>query len=189
MSGEKKYYLANLPANTDLRTLAAAIKARCLRTPASSLPPRLTTRAPQILIEGRLVAVHASHLRFRFITRARHHGRVEHGLARRRLDRRGRRRRQGALRRHDNGLAVTKTRTARHKTRHTTKNRRRNLRLIRGQASLPANQRSGALSGRGESVRRCLTARQGPPPSRSTEKKVGRIFGPRRWISAVPDWR
>jgi len=26
------------------------------------------------------------------------------------------------------------------------------------------------------------------PPSRSTEK-VGRIFGPRRWISAVPDWR
>ena len=24
MSGEKKYYLANLPANTDLRTLAAA---------------------------------------------------------------------------------------------------------------------------------------------------------------------
>src|SRR5260370_42482441 len=28
MSGEKKYYLANLPANTDLRTLAAAIKAR-----------------------------------------------------------------------------------------------------------------------------------------------------------------
>src|SRR5215471_17508108 len=67
MSGEKKYYLANLPANTDLRTLAAAIKARCLRTPASSLPPRLTTRGPQILIEGRLVGVHASHLRFRFI--------------------------------------------------------------------------------------------------------------------------
>jgi SRSO17 transposase len=28
MSGEKKYYLANLPARTDLRTLAAAIKAR-----------------------------------------------------------------------------------------------------------------------------------------------------------------
>jgi SRSO17 transposase len=28
MSGEKKYYLANLPANTDLRTLAATIKAR-----------------------------------------------------------------------------------------------------------------------------------------------------------------
>jgi SRSO17 transposase len=28
MSGEKKYYLANLPAETDLRTLAAAIKAR-----------------------------------------------------------------------------------------------------------------------------------------------------------------
>jgi SRSO17 transposase len=28
MSGEKKYYLANLPADTDLRTLAAAIKAR-----------------------------------------------------------------------------------------------------------------------------------------------------------------
>src|ERR687888_476934 len=28
MSGEKKYYLANLPGNTDLRTLAAAIKAR-----------------------------------------------------------------------------------------------------------------------------------------------------------------
>jgi SRSO17 transposase len=28
MSGEKKYYLANPPANTDLRTLAAAIKAR-----------------------------------------------------------------------------------------------------------------------------------------------------------------
>ncbi|MGX1067773.1 SRSO17 transposase [Bradyrhizobium diazoefficiens] len=27
-SGEKKYYLANLPAATDLRTLAAAIKAR-----------------------------------------------------------------------------------------------------------------------------------------------------------------
>jgi SRSO17 transposase len=27
-SGEKKYYLANLPAKTDLRTLAAAIKAR-----------------------------------------------------------------------------------------------------------------------------------------------------------------
>ena len=27
-SGEKKYYLANLPANTDLRTLAATIKAR-----------------------------------------------------------------------------------------------------------------------------------------------------------------
>src|SRR5262249_41023528 len=48
----------------------------------SSLPPWLTTRGPQILIEGRLVAVHASHLRFRFITRARHHGRVEHGLAR-----------------------------------------------------------------------------------------------------------
>src|SRR5262245_11290932 len=128
MSGEKKYYLANLPANTDLRTLAAAIKARCLRTPASSLPPRLTTRGPQILIEGRLVGVHASHLRFRFIPRARHHGRVEHGLARRRLGRRGRRRRQGALRRHNNGLAVTKTRTARRKTRRTTKNRRRNLR-------------------------------------------------------------
>jgi DDE family transposase len=28
MSGEKKYYLANLPAKTELRTLAAAIKAR-----------------------------------------------------------------------------------------------------------------------------------------------------------------
>jgi SRSO17 transposase len=28
MSGEKKYYLANLPANADLRTLATAIKAR-----------------------------------------------------------------------------------------------------------------------------------------------------------------
>jgi hypothetical protein len=28
MSGEKKYYLANLSANTDLRTLAATIKAR-----------------------------------------------------------------------------------------------------------------------------------------------------------------
>src|SRR5262249_28169412 len=28
MSGEKKYYLANLPANTDLRTLAATVKAR-----------------------------------------------------------------------------------------------------------------------------------------------------------------
>jgi SRSO17 transposase len=28
MSGEKKYYLPNLPANTDLCTLAAAIKAR-----------------------------------------------------------------------------------------------------------------------------------------------------------------
>ena len=27
-SGEKKYYLANLPATTDLRTLAATIKAR-----------------------------------------------------------------------------------------------------------------------------------------------------------------
>jgi SRSO17 transposase len=27
MSGEKKYYLANLPANTDLRTLAATISA------------------------------------------------------------------------------------------------------------------------------------------------------------------
>ena len=29
MSGEKKYYLANLSAKTDLRTLAATIKARC----------------------------------------------------------------------------------------------------------------------------------------------------------------
>jgi hypothetical protein len=28
MSGEKRYYLANLPAKTDLRTLAATIKAR-----------------------------------------------------------------------------------------------------------------------------------------------------------------
>src|SRR5437868_13722256 len=28
MSGEKKYYLANVPAKTDLRTLAATIKAR-----------------------------------------------------------------------------------------------------------------------------------------------------------------
>src|SRR5262250_2144090 len=28
MSGEKKYYLANLPAKTNLRTLAATIKAR-----------------------------------------------------------------------------------------------------------------------------------------------------------------
>ncbi len=28
MSGEKKYYLANLPAKTDLHTLAATIKAR-----------------------------------------------------------------------------------------------------------------------------------------------------------------
>src|SRR5665811_2079736 len=28
MSGEKKYYLASLPAGTDLRTLAATIKAR-----------------------------------------------------------------------------------------------------------------------------------------------------------------
>src|SRR5437762_13958044 len=28
MSGEKKFYLANLPAKTDLRTLAATIKAR-----------------------------------------------------------------------------------------------------------------------------------------------------------------
>ena len=28
MSGEKKYYLANLPAKTDLRTVAATIKAR-----------------------------------------------------------------------------------------------------------------------------------------------------------------
>jgi hypothetical protein len=30
MSGEKKYYLANLPAKTDLQTLAATIKARCI---------------------------------------------------------------------------------------------------------------------------------------------------------------
>ncbi len=30
MSGEKKYYLANLPAETDLRTLAATIKARLI---------------------------------------------------------------------------------------------------------------------------------------------------------------
>src|ERR1700759_3910177 len=30
MSGEKKYYLTNLPAKTDLRTLAATIKARCI---------------------------------------------------------------------------------------------------------------------------------------------------------------
>src|SRR2546423_6367873 len=30
MSGEKKYYLANLPAKTDLRTLAATIKARLI---------------------------------------------------------------------------------------------------------------------------------------------------------------
>ena len=29
MTGERKYYLANLPAGTDLRTLAATIKARC----------------------------------------------------------------------------------------------------------------------------------------------------------------
>jgi SRSO17 transposase len=29
-SGEKKYYLANLPAATDLRTLVATIKARCI---------------------------------------------------------------------------------------------------------------------------------------------------------------
>ncbi len=28
MSGEKKYYLANLPAKTDVHTLAATIKAR-----------------------------------------------------------------------------------------------------------------------------------------------------------------
>src|SRR5215831_6776200 len=167
MSGEKKYYLANLPANTDLRTLAAAIKARCLRTPASSLPPRLTTRGPQILIEGRLVGVHASHLRFRFIPRARHHGRVEHGLARRRLGRRGRRRRQGALRRHNNGLAVTKTRTARRKTRRTNKNRRRNLRLIRGQASLPANQPHKTSHRVGEIV--VIT---GPRPRRPSRRRA-----------------
>src|SRR5215831_13699083 len=150
MSGEKKYYLANLPANTDLRTLAAAIKARCLRTPASSLPPRLTTRGPQILIEGRLVGVHASHLRFRFIPRARHHGRVEHGLARRRLGRRGRRRRQGALRRHNNGLAVTKTRTARRKTRRTTSQQSasgisRSIRITSG-CSVTAKLRPFSLS-------------------------------------------
>ena len=29
---------------------------------------------------------------------------------------------------------------------------------------------------------------KGPAP-RARPKKVGRIFGPRRWISAVPDWR
>src|SRR5437016_10651506 len=32
-SGEKKYYLANLPAKTDLRTLAATIKARWICEP------------------------------------------------------------------------------------------------------------------------------------------------------------
>src|SRR5215510_8460550 len=28
-----------------------------------------------------------------------------------------------------------------------------------------------------------------PRRPRARPKKVGRIFGPRRWISAVPDWR
>jgi hypothetical protein len=32
MSGEKKYYLANLSAKTDLRTVAATIKARWIST-------------------------------------------------------------------------------------------------------------------------------------------------------------
>jgi hypothetical protein len=44
MSGEKKYYLANLPANTDLRTLAAATNfAR--RAPRHSRTFRSTTAA------------------------------------------------------------------------------------------------------------------------------------------------
>ena len=42
MSGEKKYYLANLPAKTDLRTLAATIKARWICEPASSAAERGT---------------------------------------------------------------------------------------------------------------------------------------------------
>ena len=39
-SGEKKYYLANLPAKTDLRTLAATIKARWICEQAASAAER-----------------------------------------------------------------------------------------------------------------------------------------------------
>jgi hypothetical protein len=40
MSGEKKYYLSNLPAKGDLRTLAATIKARwiCEQAFGATLP-------------------------------------------------------------------------------------------------------------------------------------------------------
>src|SRR5262249_12276466 len=48
-----------------------------------------------------------------------------------------------------------------------------------------ADHRHRLLRARRERPRSRATPR---PPSRSTEK-VGRIFGPRRWISAVPDWR
>src|SRR5262249_39623163 len=34
-----------------------------------------------------------------------------------------------------------------------------------------------------------LEAEAPPRRPRARRKKVGRIFGPRRWISAVPDWR
>ena len=46
-SGEKKYYLANLPARTDLRTLAATIKARwiCEQAPTSSNSARTISKA------------------------------------------------------------------------------------------------------------------------------------------------
>jgi len=36
MSGEKKYYLANLPAKTDLRILGATIKARWIASKRTS---------------------------------------------------------------------------------------------------------------------------------------------------------
>ena len=39
-SGEKKYYLANLPAATDLRTLAATIKARRICEQAHQQPKK-----------------------------------------------------------------------------------------------------------------------------------------------------
>ena len=42
MSGEKKYYLANLPAKTDLRTLAATIKARWICEAGSPTAERRT---------------------------------------------------------------------------------------------------------------------------------------------------
>jgi SRSO17 transposase len=45
MSGEKKYYLANLPAKTDLRTLAATIKARWLRAGSPAVERRTWSRS------------------------------------------------------------------------------------------------------------------------------------------------
>src|SRR5262249_36033486 len=57
MSGERKYYLASLPAKTDLRTLAATIKARWICEQAQTADERRPRSCP---LRGTILAGSAS---------------------------------------------------------------------------------------------------------------------------------